>query len=212
MYLIQHKWSQQLAGRESRSWVGSVWSHPSCWSGLSLLFSHSLSFAYRALILAKLFSSLPFCRCYFNEWCVCMCVAHFHMVLAHLSASLWVYEHVYWMLISACLCVFCSSVLGQGAYLTRAGKRQTFFVSVVSPGLSLGLKLGSGLVVAKCAHTRSVLVFSACTELCSYPLHMCGCSCNSTETRHCGYITVTAGACVSGTQPDRCTERKHITG
>ena len=134
MYLIQYKWSQQLAVIESRSWVGSIRSHPSCWSGLSLLFSHSLSFAHRALILAKL-SSLPFCRCYFNEWrvCVCMCVAHFHMVLAHLSASPWVYEHVYWMLISACLCVL--------LLCARAGVCLTRTVSVVSAGLSLWIKV-----------------------------------------------------------------------
>lgn len=53
MYVIQYKWNQQLVGGEHWSCVGSVWSHPSHWSGLRLLFSH------QALIVAHHISSLP---------------------------------------------------------------------------------------------------------------------------------------------------------
>lgn len=48
MYAIQYKWNQQLVQGEHWSCVGSVWFHPSDWSGLRLLFSH------KALIVANL--------------------------------------------------------------------------------------------------------------------------------------------------------------
>lgn len=65
MYIIQYKWNQQLVGGEHWNCVGSVWSHPSHWSGLRLLFSH------KALIVANLIFAFLFVT--FKEHAMLFC-------------------------------------------------------------------------------------------------------------------------------------------
>ena len=101
---------------------------------------------------------------------------------------------------------FCADLI-RSIYPARTGTKQCF-VSVGTAGLDLGLKLGSGLVAARqmCSYVKCVYVYM-CVCVCGVWLCM-----SWQRKRHCGYSRVTAGACVSGEGPDRCTEHKHITG